>query len=165
MKTLLLIHGLPGAGKTTLCRRMAESRDDLFYVDLGKHPDFRQRPMIDICIEQYRQQGAGRSLLSEGYLPKMAARDRLADKMLSGCGLERAVIVGLDETDMDFLALRRNRSSEEYEALRREVEFGSKRHDYIHYSSSPGERDSVDERAQRLTDLVTAKLAGSPVHG
>lgn len=161
MKVLLLIHGLPGAGKTTLCRRLAESRHDLYYVDLGKHPDFRQRPMIDICIDQYRLHGAGRNLLSEGYLPKMAARDKLADRMLSGCDLERAVIVGLDETDMDFLARRRNRSSGEYEALRSEVEFGSKRHAYIHYLSLPEERDSVDERVRRLSDLVSAKLAGS----
>ena len=118
--------------------------------------------MVDICVDLYQQHGAGRSLLSEGYLPKMGARDRLADKMLSACGLERAVIAGLDETDMDFLALRRNRTSEEYEALRREVEFGSKRHDYIHYLSLPEERGRVDERARRLLDLVTAKLAEAP---
>lgn len=116
--------------------------------------------MIDICIDEYRQYGAGRNLLSEGYLPKMAARDRLADKMLLGCGLGRAVIIGLDESDMVFLAGRRNRSSEEYEVLRREVEFGSKRHDYIHYLSSPEERDSVDERVRRIADVVAAKIGG-----
>lgn len=149
---------LPGVGKTAVCRRLAERCLDLHYVDLGKNPDFRNRPIAEICIDQYRIHGDGRSLITEGFLPKAGARDKLAKKVLEACGLDMALIVGLDETDMEFLSTRRRRSSQEYELKRRKIEFGSRHYDYIHYMSTPDERASVDERAERLIGLLEVKL-------
>jgi len=156
------MHGLPGAGKTTVCRKLTERCAGIYYVDLGNSPDFRHRPIAEICIEQYRAHGDGRNLITEGFLPKTAARDRLASTIVAECGLDRALIVGLDETDMAFLSTRRNRSSEEYELKRKEIEFGSRRHEYLHYISTPDERGSVEERARRLVELLLGKVDLSP---
>ena len=158
MKAFILMHGLPGVGKTTVCRQLAEACRDLQYVDLGKDPDFGKRPMLEICVDRYRASGQDRNLLTEGHLPKMASRDHLVRNVLSACGFDRALIVGLDEADMDFLATRRNRTSAEYASLRDDTEFGSRKFDYIRYTSSPNERNSVDERTRNLRHRIADVL-------
>lgn len=145
-----MIHGLPGCGKTTLCRRLAERFAGYQYVDLGMNPQFRKQPMMDLCIQEYRSDGAAGNLVTEGYLPKLGVRDRMATGILSGCGLDKALIIGLDELDMDLLASRRNRSAADYELMRGDIEFGSIKHAYVHYSSMPGQRETVDERLDRI---------------
>lgn len=154
-RTFLLLHGLPGVGKTTLCRIFSELRSDFFYADMAAHADFRNRAMWEICATEYIAHGLSKSLITDAWAPKIGFRDRFVSRVQeairdnSSVGFDCARIVYLSEDDDALLSSRRNRSPEEYSALREEIEVGSKNYSYHFFDSVPGE--SAEDRAVRFS--------------
>jgi hypothetical protein len=160
---IVLLHGLPGAGKTTVSRLIAEASSDFLFVDLGSHPEFRDRPMYEICEEEYLAKGDGKSLITEGVLGGKSGRDRFVSKLIEGTAetehpLVGGLIVFLDEGDLEVLAGRRNRKVEYYAEMRAEIEEGSEDFDYVHYRPRPDEQGHPEVRAERLLEIIRERL-------
>lgn len=162
MPGLVLIHGLPGAGKSSLCRELDQMLDGVYYADAGQHPDFRSRSMSRICADMYEANGAGRSLLIEGVCAAREGRDALVSQVISrveqctGIGFVNPRIIFLDES-LPVLASRRNRSEHEYRELRASVSIGSRAYRYTIYSCAPGQSESVQERAQNFVSMMPSE--------
>src|SRR5690606_41562927 len=121
-RLMILLHGLPGAGKSTLARGVASSIDGLYYADLGAHPDFGKRSMIELCVELYDQNGIGRSLLTEGVFRSTSSRDSFVRHVVRHAQqrhpFDAAIIFRL-VVDLEVLTSRRNRSLADYEKIDR----------------------------------------------
>jgi hypothetical protein len=153
-RIFLMLHGLPGAGKTALCAELSRQIPTVYYVNMAAHPDFRRRAMSDICAADYLAHASSSSLLTEAWTPKVSARDKFVAEVgelirrRGAIEFEYTQIVYLEENDDTVLAARRNRSAEEYARLRHEIQSGS---DQFHYRIFPAVTgETVKERAQRL---------------
>lgn len=160
-RLFVLMHGLPGVGKTTACRKLSELCADLFYADMGAHPEFRKRSMMEICAELYVRNDCRGSLITEGVFLTKQHRDGFIEYVSSTigaqCGVtfDRRLIVYLRETDMAFMSRRRrNRTPEEYRTLLDSIETGSDVADYVVYDSMPGERDELTARVSGLLNAI-----------
>jgi GTPase SAR1 family protein len=111
----ILLYGLPGAGKTTLCDAISEQRKDVMYANLAAHPKFNQLPLELVLAAQIRAFDAKPvHILVEGCFPKIKLRERLI-RDYSKCRIGSCVF--LDET-CETLSTRRNRTKAAYSYLK-----------------------------------------------
>ena len=153
---LILVHGLPGAGKTTLCRSAAERFKRLGYVNLAVHPQFGTLSMADICAEMAGDLVDVDIIITEGMLSKVSQRDRFMQTAISKIcdrghfsDVEGAIVF-LDENP-ENLVQRRARSIEDYLALKEAVETGSHRFQYVRFESAG---DDVEARVKKFGSLL-----------
>lgn len=164
MATLIVLHGLPGVGKTTVCRELDERYPELFYADIGASSEMGEKPMFEICISLFGRAGPGQSLLTEGVLLKRRYRDKFIAEVIRGVkktyqvDLVSPCVIYVNERDMDFLSTRRNRSVEDYLAMYNELETGSRDFDYVDYRTDSDERQDLEERLRRLESIITPQL-------
>jgi hypothetical protein len=159
----LFVHGLPGAGKTSLCRCLSQSRDDVFFADTRSSPAWGSDHMWKICADLYIEGGGDRWLVTDAMAARRSGRDRLVARTLhyleenAGVSFDSTHIVFLQDPGSDVLSGRRKRSVEEYEALRRTMELGSATYDYTSVECAPGEAvESISLRFSRLIDSWSA---------
>lgn len=151
-----LIYGLPGAGKTSLCREIIGLRDDVFFADMGASPDFGEKSMFKVCAELFLNAGEEKHLLTEACLPQLATRDAFVTNVLSyvkeksGVVFDDVLLIYLDE-DPERLCLRRRRTIEEYSDMKSKIKEGSKLYDHKKYD---GYRDTIIERSERVGNLI-----------
>ena len=161
-----LFHGLPGVGKTALCKQLAATMPNMFFANLAASPDFKKMPMRSICVSMYGGAPSGSSLITEGVLPTISSRDKLVNSVLSGIRASYDIsfdvvgIVFIRESDWMFMSKRRNRSAEEYRRANETMQPGSADFEYIVYEPDDTERGNLDERTRRISSLLTARLAG-----
>ncbi|HEX7034355.1 MAG TPA: hypothetical protein VF210_01195 [Pseudomonadales bacterium] len=164
-RVLVLLHGSPGAGKSTLARGVAEMLPDLYYADMGRHPEFGRRPMFALCAELYEQQGNGGSLITEGVLPNASSRDRLVSRLISrfrdSTPFDSAVILHV-VVPPEVLATRRRRSVEDYERMARAVQAGSSRFEYDTFEATTSKScDTRRKDIERLAEIIERRRSYS----
>lgn len=157
-KCFVFVHGLPGAGKSTLCRETASRFSDIHYVNLAQHPEFGVKSMPDICVEMVLGLDDAKIILTEGVFSKAGSRDRFMETVISALSFRAqrysdvtGVVVFLDEAT-ENLAKRRNRSREDYQALRNEVETGSRKFKHVTLHS---EDDDIPRRVTKFYELLS----------
>ena len=153
-RDFVIIHGLPGAGKTSLCKLLAEKTGG-FYANIGAAEDFRKAPMAEVCARLLLTSDAHLPFFTEGVCPNPTARDTFIYKVITILSnrniiINNPLIVFLDEP-ITTLACRRNRSSEAYAEYFKEMEFGSKKYDYKVYTC---EGEGLEERLARIMPLL-----------
>jgi len=147
-----LIYGLPGAGKTSLCRGLIGLRDDVFFADMGASPDFGEKSMFKVCAELFLNAGEEKHLLTEACLPQLAIRDAFTANVLSyikeqsGVVFDDVLVSYLDENP-ERLCLRRRRTAQEYSEMKSKIQEGSKLYRHEKYN---GYHDTVIERVERI---------------
>jgi SpoVK/Ycf46/Vps4 family AAA+-type ATPase len=157
MPAFVLLHGLPGSGKTTAAETIVSlAPEEYFFVNWGRHPEFRKKTVRDLLSGAYIDRADGRSMISEGVLEEQEGRDRLIAAVLAASRetdfpLDDAVVIFIDETDMSLLAGRRSKSAEFYAMKRDKVERGSELYRWERYVPVG---ESREERAQRLLELI-----------
>ena len=154
-RDFVLLHGLPGSGKSSVCRCLMR-KTGWFYANIGAAADFVKVPMPAICSRLYLENGAGAPLITEGFMQSRVVRDRFVTCVRdilsqSGVFLIRPLIIFWDEPDLRTLAKRRNRTVEEYEQLQKETEIGSRQYEYTIYKCGT---ETLEERADRILDLI-----------
>jgi hypothetical protein len=156
-RLLILLHGLPGAGKSTLARGVAELLPDLYYADVSSYPGFRVRPMSTLCSEFYDLYGRGQSLITEGVLPTASYRDTLVSKLMDhvrgSTPFDSAVILRV-VVDLDVLSSRRKRSRSEYEKMAARVQPGSTKFDYHTFEAAVRSEQSQGQDIERLASII-----------
>ena len=156
---LVLLHGLSGVGKTTVCEALGEATDTA-YLSVAGSPDFRQKPMWQICANLAMESDRSkRVLLTEACLLQRSGRDRYVSKVMERCReqglhIDQALIIYLREDDLAFISGRRGQSPDYDEPLKAKIETGSDNFDYWIYVSSPDERECVRERSRRMRLLI-----------
>ncbi len=147
-----LIYGLPGAGKTTLCRELIGQNDDVFFADIGASSDFGGKSMFRVCAELFMNEGAEKHLLTEACLPRMTGRDKFVTNVLtcikeeSGITFNDVLVIYIDE-DPNRLCLRRKRTAQEYTDMKAGIQPGSKIYKHEIYD---GYHDSIAERVEKV---------------
>ena len=138
MKKFILIFGLPGAGKTTLCKMLAE-KSDIHYINLDSHPDWGKVAIPFIIANEIRKV-RNKHVITEGvFNPQF--RTRILDGIP---GIYKPIVVGLDEPP-EILCMRRNRSLAAYQKMWKETDWNC---DYLLKLSS------LDERAKFIEKLI-----------
>jgi predicted ATPase len=171
MKPMLVLYGLPGAGKTTLCRALGEH--GFFYADMTQHPLWAEKtvPYWRMALEQYLQHGQNQPFLTEGVLAHRYRRDYFADRIWRKLGGEARflspIIVHLAEsiTTLDDRRPWRNRKhiksggeTSSYQDLAAQQETGS---DLFRHVELPGDKyRSVEERVGWILRMVSNSPAG-----
>jgi hypothetical protein len=158
-RLLILVHGLPDVGKTTLCQGLAA--DGRFaHIDMGRDPRFRSMPMADLAALMIAEADRGQSIfLIEACVPNRRWRDRFVRRVLdaseaAGVIFARALIVYLHEPDEAFLTSRWDRDME----IKAAIEPGSDRHAYLTYESTVDEREDKEKRRDRVLGLLAPFL-------
>jgi GTPase SAR1 family protein len=153
----IIFHGLPGSGKTTLCKRMIQDFPErYYYVNIGGHPDFRKRPMTEICASDYVLNGAGRDLITEAVLEKSAAKfaSAVSSNVRKESGIEfEKVDIFLLDCDVNVLATRRSRTADEYRALRERMTVQSGGGKFNYHTLGVG-ADPVEKIVDRVRLLL-----------
>ncbi len=152
-----LIYGLPGAGKTSLCRELIGLRDDIFFADMGASPDFGEKSMFKVCAELFLNAGEEKHLLTEACLPQLAIRDGFVTNVLSyvkeqsGTVFDDVLVIYLDE-DPERLHLRRRRTAQEYSDMKSKIQEGSKLYKHEKYN---GYNDTIIERVENIGKFIS----------
>jgi len=110
MKKLLIIYGLPGAGKTSLCRGVVDKNSKIKYINIGEHADFRKEKTIDIIKKEF---DVNSDIIIEGCFDSYGFRKSICEQFKK---THSATVIFLHE-DLGVLASRRNRSIADYKKL------------------------------------------------
>lgn len=154
--TFVLIHGLPGAGKTTLCNQLAQMRDKTFFANIGSSPEFRQTPMHSICANLILENPDHDCLVTEACLPEASVRDRFVTNILtnvesaSGRKYDHMLIILLNES-IERLTKRRNRGQDEYTLLKNQIQTSSRKYRYLIYDAA---LDDELSRADKINSMI-----------
>ena len=167
-RKIVLLHGLPGAGKSTLARGVSTRLDDLYYADIASSPDFRRKAMYSLFAHLYDRYGEDRSLIIEGVLPKRAYRDSLITKLMDRAAprqpFDSAIIIHI-AVELTILSSRRNRSVAEYEKLAQEMELGSAKFAYVTFHCGEPDKNTSRADIERLAAIITKhSLSGGSKH-
>jgi GTPase SAR1 family protein len=170
MQRMLVLYGLPGAGKTTLCRALADH--GFCYADITQHPlwDEKTVPYWRMAFEMYQQNGNGNGFLTEGVLGDRARRDHFVDRIWKKLGaenrFEKPLIIHVKEciSILDSRRPGRNRRSlknggqtASYSELEAAEQIGS---DIFHHQEMIGsDFPTVDDRVRWVLD--TLQMIGS----
>ncbi len=150
---LILVHGPPGAGKSTVCNEI-HAISDLAYVDLASSSLFRQAPMDNICSSLYLQNHIGKSFVTEGVFPKRQFRDafvaKVAKKICEEACLQLVPFIVYLSESPTALSQRRRRSADEYRKIINSFQLGSRNYPYHVIQASSL---TVTERAQEILKL------------
>jgi adenylate kinase family enzyme len=159
MPVFVLLHGLPGSGKTTAAKSIVkQAPEQFFFVDWGGHPEFGKKSARELLSTAYVGQADGRSMVSEGVLEERKTRDRLITAVIAASQttdfpLDDGIAIFIDEPDMTLLAERRSKSADFYGQKRNAVELGSDSFRWVHYAAAG---EPPQERAERLLELIRA---------
>ncbi|RYG80574.1 MAG: hypothetical protein EON59_15050 [Alphaproteobacteria bacterium] len=162
-KHLVILCGLPGAGKTTLAKRLQE-REGFYYADVGADKRFAEKvPMWQIASDLYKSHGAGRHMVTEGVLITRARRDGFSDRIWKAVGNRNPLMVReprlfLIQEDLATLNGRRpSRSVAAYQELSDTMELGS---DKFPIQVIDASIETIDDRV----DFILASLS-QDAHG
>jgi adenylate kinase family enzyme len=159
--SLFVIHGLPGAGKTTLCTALAKAMPSIFFADIGAEMRSTGRRMVDLITERYRNEGARRSLLTEGVLPRRRPRDKFVERLIADLSLEHGItfsgsLVAFLDENVELMSRRRNRSADEYREMRVGLQTGSSRHEYLIYDAARLDGGDLAIRCENFVKLFSS---------
>jgi hypothetical protein len=116
----VLLYGLPGAGKTTLCDTISKIRDDVVYCNIGSHPQFNKIPIEKVIGELVGEyDNSPVHIVIEGCFPNRTMRQRIL-KLFAG--KRKGVMVHVKES-LETLSTRRVRSVDEYQKLQDKIQF------------------------------------------
>lgn len=119
----ILIYGLPGSGKSTLCDELGK-RDDIFYCNLSTHPEFNTMPVRGILSQRLRKTVLDRPMhiLTEGCFPNRNVRAEL----LAPYKRHRKIVTIYLKESCLTLSQRRVRSVKAYKQLRAREQISTK---------------------------------------
>jgi hypothetical protein len=156
-KSFVVIYGLPGAGKTSLCKWLADS-GEFFYANLGEDPRFGQgMSMWRLALDLYETNGGGKAFITEGVLGTRENRDRFAENIWrkingrKGLTFAAPVFFLLKESLATLNQRRPSRSVDAYQELEDKLEIGSDKfqHFVLDVEQNPG-LDDFDARGNYI---------------
>lgn len=157
---IIVLYGLPGAGKSSLARHIGEHCPGYFFADVASHPLFGEQPMHLCATDLYRAGGRGRHLVTEGVLRTPEVRNRFARNVHKTLSTDKRYIfrvprlVLVNERPETLSSRRPARGLAGYEAMMSDFLVGSGQ--YPH-AVLDGERfDSLEARAAWLLDQLPA---------
>lgn len=157
MPALILIYGLPGAGKTSLAAEL--SRSGWSFANLARHPEFRRRPMAELAAELFSQQPSPKGLVVEAVLASRASRIQFLDRIqqlragAEGGAFDRVVTFFLSESPA-VLSRRRNRTAAQYEELLRTIEIGNPPYEHHLIDGADAALRDVGARAEHVHRIL-----------
>lgn len=153
MRQLILIYGVPGAGKTTIAKKLAQMGGYTF-VDLALQPGFRVRPMGSIAAEGYLNNPSCVGLVVEGVLSRRQSRILFIRQICDICQkysfFFTHILTFYLSVPSSVLTTRRNRTEQEYASMIELFEKGNQPFDNydLQYSASKSPTDYATEILQ-----------------
>ena len=77
---LIVLYGLPGSGKTALCKEVIKEIDNIKYINIGESADFNVISNLDIIKNNFDHNS---NIITEGVFKSSAFRYKLIDKFKS----------------------------------------------------------------------------------
>ena len=130
-KNIIILYGLPGAGKSSLAQYIGENCPGYYFADVASHPRFGHELMYQCVIDLYNDHGRGRHLVTEGVLRTPEIRNRFAHRIYKALSPTRPMtfrmprLVFVDERSATLSSRRPSRKVAAYEEMMTDFVVGS----------------------------------------
>ena len=141
-KKFIILYGLPGCGKTSVCKELLKEVNGLTYIDIGGHTDFNKLSVIDIIREQFNYDT---DVIVEGCFKNFNFRNALRKEFSK---THKGYCIYIHES-LENLEKRRNRNKTEYWKLLKDMQLM-----YLPPTHTIIDKPTIKERVSSLKKIL-----------